>query len=192
MAAQLGELAGIAALELNISCPNVTGGVDYGTDPARCHRLVEAVRGACPLPILAKLTPNVTSIAEMAKAASDGGADAISLINTVLGMAVNWREQRPMLGNVLGGLSGPAIKPIALRCVYQAASAVSTPLVGIGGIANVDDAMQFIVAGATAIQVGTANYYDPTASTKIIDALPAALDEIGAKSVAEAVGTLKT
>jgi dihydroorotate dehydrogenase (NAD+) catalytic subunit len=192
MAAQLGELAGIAALELNISCPNVTGGVDYGTDPARCRQLVEAVRNACPLPILAKLTPNVTSIAQMAKAASDGGADAISLINTVLGMAVNWREQRPMLGNVLGGLSGPAIKPIALRCVYQAASAVSTPLVGIGGIADVNDAMQFIVAGATAIQVGTANYYDPTASTKIIDALPAALDDIGAKSVAEAVGTLKT
>jgi dihydroorotate dehydrogenase (NAD+) catalytic subunit len=142
--------------------------------------------------VLAKLTPNVTSITEMAQAASDGGADAISLINTLLGMAVDWRNRRPLLGNVVGGLSGPAIKPVALRCVYQAARAVNTPIVGIGGIASVNDVMEFIVAGASAVQIGTANYYDPTVSTKIIDALPAALTEAGVARVADLVGTLKT
>jgi dihydroorotate dehydrogenase (NAD+) catalytic subunit len=192
MAARLGNEAGIAALELNISCPNVSGGVDYGTDPVLCRRLVEGVRDACELPVLAKLTPNVTSVTEMARAASDGGADAISLINTLLGMAVDWRNRRPLLGNVVGGLSGPAIKPVALRCVYQAARAVETPIVGIGGIASINDAMEFIVAGASAIQVGTANYYDPTVSTNIIDALPAALAEAGVTCVADLVGTLKT
>jgi dihydroorotate dehydrogenase (NAD+) catalytic subunit len=157
-----------------------------------CRRLVEGVRQACELPILAKLTPNVTSVADMARAASDGGADAISLINTLLGMAVDWRNRRPLLGNVLGGLSGPAIKPVALRCVYQAARAVNTPIVGIGGIATVNDVMEFIVAGASAVQIGTANYYEPTVSMKIIDALPAALAEAGVTRVAELVGTLKT
>jgi dihydroorotate dehydrogenase (NAD+) catalytic subunit len=192
MAARLGEEAGIAALELNISCPNVSGGVDYGTDPVMCRRLVEGVRDACELPVLAKLTPNVTSVVEMAQAASDGGADAISLINTLLGMAVDWRNRRPLLGNVVGGLSGPAIKPVALRCVYQAARAMKTPIVGIGGIASINDVMEFIVAGATAVQIGTANYYDPTASTTLIDALPAALAEAGVARVTDLVGTLKT
>jgi dihydroorotate dehydrogenase (NAD+) catalytic subunit len=192
MASRIGEQPGVAALELNVSCPNVTGGVDYGTDPGSCRRLVEGVRRACDLPVLAKLTPNVTSIAEMARAASDGGADAISLINTVLGMAVDWRKRRPLLGNVVGGLSGPAINPIALRCVYQAARAVNTPIVGIGGIASVDDAMEFFVAGASAVQIGTANYYDPTVSTTIIDKLPAALAEAKVTSVGDLVGTLRT
>lgn len=192
MAKQLDAQPGIDALELNISCPNVTGGVDYGTNPESCRRLVGGVREACSLPILAKLTPNVTSIADVAKAAAEGGADAISLINTVLGMAVDWRRQRPMLGNVVGGLSGPAIKPIALRCVYQVAAAVDVPLVGIGGIATIDDVMEFIVAGATAVQIGTANYYDPTVSMKILDALPAALAEAGVSDVASLVGSLKT
>jgi dihydroorotate dehydrogenase (NAD+) catalytic subunit len=192
MASRIGEQPGVAALELNVSCPNVTGGVDYGTDPGSCRRLVEGVRRACDLPVLAKLTPNVTSIAEMARAASDGGADAISLINTVLGMAVDWRKRRPLLGNVVGGLSGPAIKPIALRCVYQAARAVNTPIVGIGGIASVDDAMEFFVVGASAVQIGTANYYDPTVSTTIIDKLPAALAEAKVTSVGDLVGTLRT
>ena len=191
MAVRLNGQVGVAGLELNISCPNVSGGVDFGTDANLCARLVAKVREACELPIIAKLTPNVTRITEIAAAAADGGADAISLINTVLGMAVDWRRRRPLLGNVLGGLSGPAIKPIALRCVYQVAQTVQTPLIGIGGIATVDDVMEFLVAGATAVQIGTANYYDPTVSMKILDHLPGALSELGATNVAEIVGTLK-
>ena len=192
MAAQLGDQPGVAAVELNISCPNVSGGVDFGTDPAMCQRLVESARKACPLPILAKLTPNVTSIATIARAAADGGADAICLINTVLGLAIDWRKRRPLLGNGMGGLSGPAIKPIALRCVHQVAQAVQTPLVGIGGIATIDDVMEFLVAGATAVQVGTANYYDPTVTMKLVDALPAALMEAGVTQISELVGALRT
>ena len=149
------------------------------------------MRQACSFPILAKLTPNVTDITEIARAAEAGGADALSLINTCLGMAVNWRRRRPMLGNVLGGLSGPAIKPIALRIVYQVAKAVKIPLVGVGGIATVDDVMDFLVAGATAVQIGTANFYNPKVSMQILDALPAALAELGAASVSEVVGTLE-
>lgn len=193
MARQLDGLPGVAAIELNISCPNVSGGVDYGADAALCGKLVEAVRVACnSTPIIAKLTPNVTSIATIARAAADGGADAISLINTVLGMAIDWRKRRPLLGNVMGGLSGPAIKPIALRCVYQAAQAVKTPLIGIGGIATIEDVMEFLVAGATAVQVGTANYYDPTVTMKLVDALPAALLQAGARRISDVVGTLST
>lgn len=192
MARQLDGREGVAAIELNISCPNVAHGVDFGADAGMCHRLVSDVRKACSLPILAKLTPNVTRITDIAKAAADGGADAISLINTVLGMAIDWRKRRPMLGNVVGGLSGPAIKPIALRCVYQVAQAVKTPLVGIGGIATIDDVMEFLVAGASAVQIGTANYYDPIVTVKLVDALPAALAISGVASVREIVGTLKT
>ena len=191
MARRLDGRSGVAAIELNISCPNVSGGVDFGADAALCHRLVSSVREATRTPILAKLTPNVTRIADIAKAAAEGGADAISLINTVLGMAIDWRRRRPMLGNVMGGLSGPAIKPIALRCVYQVAQAVKTPLVGIGGIATIDDVMEFLVAGATAVQIGTANYYDPTVTMKLVDALPAVLNQAGVNSVREIVGTLQ-
>jgi dihydroorotate dehydrogenase (NAD+) catalytic subunit len=191
MARRLGEEPGVAAIELNLSCPNVAGGVDFGTDPALCERVVASVRDACPLPILAKLTPNVTSIPVMCRAAEAAGADAICLINTVLGMAVDWRRRRPLLGNVLGGLSGPAIKPIALRCVYQAARAVSTPLIGIGGIATIDDCMEFFVTGAAAVQIGTANYYDPGVTMRLIDQLPGAIRELGASSLAEVVGTLR-
>jgi dihydroorotate dehydrogenase (NAD+) catalytic subunit len=190
MSAQLSEANGAAAIELNISCPNVSGGVDFGTNPATCEKLVAGCRAACSLPILAKLTPNVTSVPDMAKAAEAGGADAISLINTCQGMAIDWRRRRPMLGNVLGGLSGPAIKPIALRCVYQAARAVKTPLVGIGGIATIDDVMEFLVAGASAVQLGTVNFYNPTAATVVLDALPAAVASLGASRVADVVGTL--
>ena len=190
MAARLGGLPGVAALELNISCPNVTGGVDFGTDPAMCERLVAGVRHTCSLPVLAKLTPNVTDISQIARAAEAGGADAISLINTCVGMAVDWRRRRPILGNVLGGLSGPAIKPIALGAVYRVARAVDVPLVGMGGIASIDDVMEFLVAGATAVQIGTANFYNPTVSMQILDALPAALAELGAACVADVVGTL--
>ena len=190
MAAMLSPHAAVAAIELNISCPNVSGGVDFGTDPSMCERVVAACREGCRHPIIAKLTPNVTSIADMAKAAASGGADAISLINTCQGMAVDWRRRRPLLGNVVGGLSGPAIKPIALRCVYQAARAVPTPIVGIGGIATIDDVMEFLVAGASAVQLGTVNFYNPTASIEVLDALPAALAEAGVTHVSEVVGTL--
>jgi dihydroorotate dehydrogenase (NAD+) catalytic subunit len=192
MTARLSGLAGIAALELNISCPNVSGGVDYGTDPSSCERLVAACVAATATPIIAKLTPNVTSIPAIAQAAAAGGADAISLINTCLGMAINWRKRRPMLGNVMGGLSGPAIKPIALRAVYQAAQAVETPVIGIGGIATIDDVMEFFVAGATAVQLGTVNFYNPRASMEVLDALPGALAEAGVSRVADVVRTLVT
>ncbi len=190
MAARLNGAPGVAALELNVSCPNVSGGVDFGTDPKLCQTVVSGVRGACSLPVLVKLTPNVTNIVTVAKAAADGGADAVSLINTCLGMAVDWRRQRPRLGNVLGGLSGPAIKPIALRAVYQVAGAVDIPVVGIGGIASIDDCMEFLVAGATAIQIGTANLYNPSVSIEILDALPAALEHLGATRVSDIVASL--
>ncbi|MEZ6136847.1 MAG: DUF561 domain-containing protein [Pirellulaceae bacterium] len=177
-------------LELNISCPNVSGGVDFGTDPVSCQQVVEGVRSRCSLPVLAKLTPNVTRIVDIARAAADGGADAVCCINTLLGMSIDWRRRRPLLGNGMGGLSGPAIKPVALRCVYQVAQAVDIPVVGIGGISNIDDVMEFLAAGASGVQIGTANYYDPTISQRLVEELPGALREIGADSVREAVGTL--
>ena len=191
MVAQLSEQKAIDAVELNISCPNVSGGVDFGTNPTLCERLVSACRQASKHPILAKLTPNVTSIPQMATAAEAGGCDAISLINTCQGMAIDWRNRRPLLGNGMGGLSGPAIKPIALRAVYQAAQATQVPIVGIGGIATLDDVMEFFVAGATAVQLGTVNFYNPTASLTILDGLPAALTEAGASCIADVVGTLE-
>jgi dihydroorotate dehydrogenase (NAD+) catalytic subunit len=190
LARRLDGVPGIAALELNISCPNVSHGVDLGTDPQLCRSVVAGVRGATRLPVLAKLTPNVSDIASIARAARDGGADALTVINTCQGMAVDWRRRRPMLGNVVGGLSGPAIKPIALRCVHQVRQAVEIPIVGVGGIMTIDDVMEFLVTGASAVQVGTANFAEPIASVKLLDALPAALAEIGASSVAEIVGTL--
>jgi len=190
LAAALDPVPGVAALELNISCPNVSGGIDFGTDPEMCRRVVEGTRSASRHPVLAKLTPNVTDIVAIAQAAADGGADAVSLINTCLGVAIDWRRRRPLLGNGLGGLSGPAIKPIALRAVYQIAKAVAVPLVGIGGIATIDDVMEFIVAGATAIQLGTVNFYNPGVSMEILDALPAALEEAGVERIDQLVGTV--
>jgi dihydroorotate dehydrogenase (NAD+) catalytic subunit len=187
----LGRLDGnesVAAVELNISCPNVSGGVDFGTDPTLCEKVVAGCRQACDRPVIAKLTPNVTDVTTIARAAEAGGADAVSLINTCLGMAIDWRRRRPVLGNVMGGLSGPAIKPIALRMVFQVARAVSIPVMGIGGIATVDDVMEFLLAGATAVQVGTVNFYHPRACVEIVDALPAALAELGATRVSDIVG----
>ncbi len=192
LAERVGRQAGVAAIELNLSCPNVSGGIDFGTNAESCRRVVESARAVCEVPILAKLTPNVTRIADIAQGAADGGADAVCLINTVLGMAIDWRKRKPMLGNGMGGLSGPAIKPIALRCVHQVASAVKIPIIGIGGIATIDDVMQFLVAGASAVQIGTANYYDPKVSTRLVDELPVALAESGCACVSEIVGTLGT
>jgi dihydroorotate dehydrogenase (NAD+) catalytic subunit len=183
---------GLAAVELNLSCPNVAGGVDFAMDPKVTLAVVKAVRAVTRLPLIAKLTPNVTNIVPIAQAAADGGADVLSLVNTLVGMAVDWRRRRPILGNVTGGLSGPAIKPLALRFVWQAARAVKLPVMGIGGIQTVDDVMEFLVAGASAVQLGTVNFYDPTASMRIVDQLPAALQELRANAVAEVVGTLQT
>lgn len=190
LAERVGSQPGVAAIELNLSCPNVSGGIDFGTNAESCRQVVAESRERANCPIVAKLTPNVTRIDEIAKGAADGGADAVCLINTVLGIAVDWKRRKPMLGNGMGGLSGPAIKPIALRCVHQVARAVDIPIIGIGGIANIDDVMQFLVTGASAVQIGTANYYDPTVSTRLIDQLPAALAEIGASSVRDCVGQL--
>jgi dihydroorotate dehydrogenase (NAD+) catalytic subunit len=182
--------SGLAGVELNLSCPNVSGGIDFATDPAVTQRIVTRCRAICPLPLIAKLTPNVTDIVTIAKAAADGGADAVSLVNTLLGLAVDWRRRRPALGNGTGGLSGPAIKPVVLRMVWQVARARVVPIMAVGGIATVDDVMEMLVAGASAVQIGTANFYDPTASVRIVQALPAALKQIGCGSVREAVGTM--
>jgi dihydroorotate dehydrogenase (NAD+) catalytic subunit len=181
----------VAALELNLSCPNVAGGVDFATDPLVTEAVVSGVRRVWPGPLIAKLTPNVTDIVPIARAAADAGADILSLINTFIGMAIDWRKRKPILGNVTGGLSGPAIKPLALRLVYQVATAVKVPLIGIGGIGTIDDVVEFLVAGASAVQVGTANFYDPTVSMRLVDELPAALASVGAKTVSEVVGTIR-
>jgi dihydroorotate dehydrogenase (NAD+) catalytic subunit len=192
MAAQIGRETGLAALELNLSCPNVAGGVDFATDPEVTRFVVGGVRDVCPLPLIAKLTPNVTDIVPIARAAAEAGADAVSLVNTFVGMAVDWKRRRPVLGNVTGGLSGPAIKPLALRLAWQVARSVGVPVIGIGGIATIDDVMEFLVAGASAVQLGTVNFYDPTAAQRIAEEVPAALAQLGAASVREVVGTLRT
>jgi dihydroorotate dehydrogenase (NAD+) catalytic subunit len=192
LAELLGRQSGLAAVELNISCPNVSGGIDFATDGELTARVVRGCRDAGPLPVLAKLTPNVTDIVEIAQAAAENGADAVSLINTFAGLAVNWRTRRPVLGAVTGGLSGPAIKPLALRMVWQVARAVSVPIIGIGGIATIDDVMEYLVCGASAVQVGTANFYDPTVAARLVEQLPAALEQAGASRVADVVGTIVT
>jgi dihydroorotate dehydrogenase (NAD+) catalytic subunit len=189
MAAKLApHAAGLAGLELNLSCPNVAGGIDFATDPAVTHRIVRDCRDTVHVPIIAKLTPNVTDVVVIAKAAADGGADAVSAVNTFVGMAIDWRRKRPVLGNVTGGLSGPAIKPLALRIVWQIAKAKALPVIGVGGIATVDDVMEFLVAGAAAVQLGTVNFYDPTAAQRIVGELPAALAELGTANVQDVLG----
>ncbi len=191
MAKKLDAYPQLAGLELNISCPNVSGGVDYGTNPKMTAEVVSAVRNACQLPVIAKLTPNVTSVVEIAQAASEAGADALSLVNTFQGLVVNWRKRKPVLGNGIGGLSGPAIKPLALRIVWQVAQAVKTPIIGIGGIQSIDDVMDFLICGASAVQIGTANFYNPTLATSLVDQLEAILVEEGCESVSDLVRTIQ-
>lgn len=189
LAAMLDEVAGVAGIELNISCPNVAaGGMYFGVDCDLAAEVVAVVRAVTTLPIIVKLTPNVTDIVAIARAVADAGADAVSLINTLLGMAIDVRRRRPVLGNRAGGLSGPAIKPIAVRMVYQVAAAIDIPIIGLGGIATLDDALEFFLAGATAIQVGTATFANPAAMTGILDGLPAWLAREGFGSVREIVG----
>lgn len=183
------NVEGVAGLEVNISCPNVKkGGMAFGTDPAMVREVVAAVRAATPKPVIVKLSPNVTDIVAIAEAAATAGADALSLINTLLGMAIDIRTRRPALGNVMGGLSGPAIKPVAVRCVWQVAQAVDLPIVGMGGIMTAADALEFILAGATAVAVGTANFVNPRATLDIIEGLEAYCREEGITDIKELIG----
>ena len=190
MAGRIEKEKGLAALELNLSCPNVSGGVDFAIDPEKTARVIRGVREVCSLPIIAKLTPNVTDVASVAQAAAEAGADAVSLVNTFLGIAIDWKRRSFRLGNGTGGLSGPAIKPLALRVVWQVAKKVRIPIIGIGGIANIDDVMEFLHAGASAVQMGTVNFYDPTAAQRVVDELPSALAAIGANKVTDIVGLM--
>lgn len=191
LAARLDPEPGIAALELNMSCPNVAHGMDYSTSPDAARAVVAAVKARTGLPLIAKLSPNVTDVRPIAKAAIEAGADAVSLINTFLGMAVDWRRRAPILGRGVGGLSGPAIKPLALRIVRDVSKAIDAPVIGIGGIATADDAMEFLVCGASAVQIGTANYYMPTAAIDVLDGLPPRFAALKAVRLSDVVGTLR-
>ena len=193
MAEALGAEPGLAAIELNVSCPNVSHGLDLGVDAAAVGRLVGRVKAACSLPVIAKLTPNVTDVVAIAAAAAEAGADAVTLINTVRGMAIDWRRRRPILANDVGGLSGPAIKPIALQMVWSVARALpELPIIAVGGIADADDALEFLVAGASAVQVGTATFYNPRAAEDVVDGLIERLDAEGVAGVAEIVGSARS
>ena len=192
IAAKLDRVEGIKALEINISCPNVkAGGIQFGTDPDAAARLVAAVRKATSLPLITKLSPNVTDIVKIAKAVEDAGSDTVSLINTLMGMAVDLERKRPILGNVTGGLSGPAIKPVALRMVYQVAQAVTIPVIGIGGIAAAKDALEFLLAGATAIEIGTANFINPGVGSEIVTGIRDYLELHNYEKVTDFIGSLK-
>ena len=187
----LSDAKGVAALELNISCPNIKeGGITFGCSLDGTHAVVEGVRRATSLPIIPKLTPNVTDVASFARAAEDAGADAVSLVNTFLAMAIDVKTRRPLLSNVVGGLSGPAIRPIAVRMVYQCRQAVKIPIIGMGGIATADDVVEFLIAGANAVQIGTANFTDPFIWPKLLDGLTTYLERHDCTRVSDIVGTI--
>src|SRR5436853_267253 len=189
----LSDADGVAALELNISCPNIKeGGITFGCSLTGTFDVVSAVRKATRLPIVPKLTPNVTDVASFARASEEAGADAVSLVNTFLAMAIDIETRRPRLSNVVGGLSGPAIRPIAVRMVYECRQAVKIPIVGMGGIADARDAIEFIIAGASAVQVGTANFVDPFIWTKLLDGIQAYMQRHAVSRVADLVGTVDT
>ncbi len=192
LASILSQSGGLAALEVNVSCPNVSqGGILFGQDPTMITRVTAAVKEqARDVPVWVKLSPNVTDIAACAQAAEAGGADAITLINTLSGMGVEVKTRRPRLANVIGGLSGPAIKPVALRCVWQASQAVSIPVVGIGGISTALDVLEFILVGASAVQVGTASFHRPDTAFRIVADLPGVMEENGVSSLDELRGSL--
>ncbi|WP_136525052.1 dihydroorotate dehydrogenase [Geomonas ferrireducens] len=192
VASRLDGLAGVAGIEVNISCPNVKqGGIVFGTDPRAAQEVVSLVKKNTSKPLIVKLSPNVTDVVVMAKACADAGADALSLINTLTGMAIDLERRRPVLANVTGGLSGPAIKPVALRMVWQVAKAVSLPIIGIGGIMTGRDALEFMLAGATAVQVGTASFLDPSAAQRIAREMEEYLVEHGIASVRSLIGALE-
>ena len=193
LARRLDAIPEIAALEVNISCPNVKqGGIVFGTDPQCAYDVVTACREKTVKPLIVKLSPNVTDVVVMARACADAGADALSLINTLTGMAIDLDRRRPVLANITGGFSGPAIKPVALRMVWQVAQAIGLPVIGIGGIMTATDALEFILAGATAVQVGTASFINPRASQEIADGMEAWLAENGVESVRSLIGALET
>lgn len=191
MAEKINELDKIPGIELNISCPNVKeGGMAFGTSCVSAAEVVKAVRQVYHKHLMVKLSPNVTSIQEIALAVEAAGADSVSLINTLLGMAIDAKRRRPVLSTVTGGLSGPCVKPIALRMVWQVAKAVKIPVVGLGGIVSATDAVEFLLAGASAVQIGTANFIDPAVTIKVIDGLNQYLDDNGFKSVREIIGLI--
>jgi dihydroorotate dehydrogenase (NAD+) catalytic subunit len=192
LAERIDGIDGVAAVEVNISCPNVkAGGVVFGADPVSAERVVTAVRERTRKPVIVKLSPNVTDITVIARSAEAGGADALSLINTITGMSIDTETRRPRLANITGGLSGPAIKPVALRMVWQVARASRLPLIGIGGIMRGEDAVEFLLAGATAVQVGTANFVNPRATLEIVAGIEAYLKRHGVDDVSEIVGKLQ-
>jgi len=193
VALRINELEKIPAIELNISCPNVKlGGMAFGTMPDMAKEVTSAVRKVYKKKLMVKLSPNVTHITEIAKAVVDGGADVITLINTLMGMAIDAERRRPVLSTITGGLSGPAIKPVALRMVWQVHKAVPVPIIGLGGIMNATDAIEFILAGASAIQIGTANFIDPRVGLKIIDGIGQYLERHQISAVTELIGALRT
>jgi dihydroorotate dehydrogenase (NAD+) catalytic subunit len=192
LAARLDKVAGVSGLEVNIGCPNVkSGGMEFGTDPRAAAAVTGAVRKASSLPIMVKLTPNVTSVVGIAEAVADAGADALCLINTLRGMAIDTSARKPSLGNICGGLSGPAIKPVALYMVYQVAGRVKLPIVGCGGIMSAQDALEFIMAGASAVEVGTAQFVNPRALLDVLEGIDEFMRREGVKDISELVGAAR-
>jgi dihydroorotate dehydrogenase (NAD+) catalytic subunit len=189
LAQRLDGVSGISGIEVNIGCPNIeAGGAEFGANPKSAAKVTAAVKKATSLPVLVKLTPNTGDIVGVAQAVAEAGADAVSLINTLKGIAIDISKRRPLLGNISGGLSGPAIKPVALFMVYEVAGAVSVPVVGIGGIATASDALEFIMAGASAVQVGTANFTNPKAPLEVLEGIEAFMAKEGVKDIAELIG----
>ncbi len=192
LAAQIDEMDGVTGVEVNISCPNVkAGGIAFGVIPQAAHEVVKAVRGRTRKPVMVKLSPNVTDITDIARSVEDAGADSVSLINTLTGMVIDIETRRSKLANITGGLSGPAIKPVALRMVWQAAKSVKIPVIGIGGIMTANDALEFLIAGASAVQVGTANFVNPGCTIEIIEGIETFLTEKKIGSVRDIIGTLR-
>ena len=189
VAERISKAPNVYALELNISCPNVKcGGIQFGTDPATAKQLVEAVKAVSSVPVYVKLSPNVTNIVDIAKAVEAGGADGITMINTLIGMRLHEKTGKPVIANGTGGLSGPAIKPVAIRMVYEVYKNVNIPIIGMGGVSDAQDVIDFMSAGASAVAVGTANFVDHFVCPNIIDALPAKLDELGVEHITEIIG----
>lgn len=189
---KIGDAPNVKAIELNISCPNVKhGGIAFGTDPEVAYRLTKAVKAVSSVPIYVKLSPNVTDIVPIAKAIEEGGADGLTMINTLLGMRLDLKTHQPVLANQTGGLSGPAIKPVAIRLIHQVSHAVDIPIIGMGGVYTVDDVLEMYMAGASAVAVGTANFTDPYVCPKLIDALPKRMDELGIESLMSLINEVK-
>ncbi|MBI4553091.1 MAG: dihydroorotate dehydrogenase [Candidatus Latescibacteria bacterium] len=191
VAERLADCDGIDGIEVNMSCPNVAGGMDFSTDPRRAAQLITRLRKVVDLPLIAKLTPNVTDIGEIARSVEEAGADAVSAINTLRGMAIDVKTRRPKLGGITGGLSGPAIKPVAVAAVWSIARRVTIPIIGIGGIMSTEDALEFLIAGAAAIQVGTANFVNPKTGTDIVAGLDTYCAQEGITSIRSLIGSAR-